>query len=68
MSLERGGRDSSAQTSGVLGRPSGKAILLNLPAERPVRPTHPDALDAHFVVADVIRNKNKAVYSLPPRD
>ena len=38
----------------MLGRLSGKAFLLNLAPERPVRPTHLDALDAHFVVADVI--------------
>ena len=47
------GYDRSAWTSGTLGPPSGKTILLKLALERLVRPTHPDALDAHFVVADV---------------
>ena len=53
MHLGRGGKDHSAWMSGGLRRPSGKAILLKLAPERLVRPTHPDAPDAHFVVADV---------------
>ena len=48
----RDGYDRSAWTSGTLGPPSGKAILLKLGPERLVCPTHSDAPDAHFVVAD----------------
>ena len=52
MHLGRDGYDRSTGTSGTLGPPSGKAILLKLAPERLVRPTHTDAPDAHFVVAD----------------
>ena len=48
-----GVKDRDTWASGVLGRPSGKAILQKLARKRLVRPTHPDALDAHFVVADI---------------
>ena len=52
MQLGQDGYDRSAGASGTLGPPSGKAILLKLAPERLVHPTHPDAPDAHFVVAD----------------
>ena len=44
---------SSAWTSGLKERPSGKAILQNKASQHTVCPTHPDGWDAHFVVADV---------------
>ena len=49
----KGEKDRATWASGVLGHPSGKAILQQLAPKHLVRPTHPDALDAHFVVADV---------------
>ena len=48
-----GGKKSSAWTSGLKKRPSGKAILQIKASQHPVRPTCPDGWDAHFVVADV---------------
>ena len=53
MHLGRDGYDRSAGTSGSLGLSSGKAILLKLAPECLVPPTHPDAPNAHVVVADV---------------
>ena len=53
MRVGGGGKKSSAWTSGLKERPSGKAILQNKASQHPERPTRPDGQDVHFVIADV---------------